>query len=374
MAKSSRAGQKRAVVNVSCPVRIVLLISLLVLAVMSVNGCKAGTEPRKSANQSNPKAPRAAARRPRQKSRAEILGNGQKLDPNKKWRFEDVWSVRLDGDANIYVGAKIDGLVGTYRLSKKNELLMIWPEKAQKSASSVSRFAPMAFDRSGKFYINWIGDDVIRVFDKQGRLVTKFKLVDESLSVAISVSGKYLFFANWVDVGLDAEDNSHIFKYSLSGRLLKKWLVPDSGGAELTLAVGKNDKLYVLKDWDCILVYSQNGKLISKWWQFEGGTKYDFQGARDIATDAHGHVFVSNSETHRIKKFSADGKLLAEWGKLGSGPGEFGPGEDESDPSEAPSSMAVDRDGNVYAVDGANKRIQEFDSNGRFLREIKGSD
>jgi DNA-binding beta-propeller fold protein YncE len=57
-------------------------------------------------------------------------------------------------------------------------------------------------------------------------------------------------------------------------------------------------------------------------------------------------------------KFSPDGQALTTWGSEGSGDGQF----------RALSSVAVDPINNkVYVADPVNRRIQVFDSNGKFL-------
>ena len=57
-------------------------------------------------------------------------------------------------------------------------------------------------------------------------------------------------------------------------------------------------------------------------------------------------------------KFSPDGQVLTVWGSEGSGDGQF----------DGPTSVAVDPTTNkVYVADPLNKRIQIFDSDGKFL-------
>ena len=48
-------------------------------------------------------------------------------------------------------------------------------------------------------------------------------------------------------------------------------------------------------------------------------------------------------------------------GEPGSGPGQF----------NTPHTIAIDAKGNIYVADRGNRRIQVFDSDGKFLREIK---
>ena len=69
---------------------------------------------------------------------------------------------------------------------------------------------------------------------------------------------------------------------------------------------------------------------------------------------ADGHGGTSNN---RIVKFSKDGKYIKEWGKKGTGPGEF----------DIPHALAFDSKGRLFVGDRNNNRIQIFDQDGKFL-------
>jgi DNA-binding beta-propeller fold protein YncE len=86
-----------------------------------------------------------------------------------------------------------------------------------------------------------------------------------------------------------------------------------------------------------------------------------FRQVTDVAFDAADNTFISDGYINsRVAKVDKDGNWRKSWGERGNGPGQF----------NTPHSITVDANGNVYVSDRGNHRIQVFDGEGNFLRQI----
>jgi DNA-binding beta-propeller fold protein YncE len=86
-----------------------------------------------------------------------------------------------------------------------------------------------------------------------------------------------------------------------------------------------------------------------------------FRQVTDMTWDAAGNTYISDGYINsRVAKVNKNGRWLKSFGEPGSGPGQF----------NTPHSIAADAQGNIYVADRGNRRIQVFDGEGKFLREI----
>jgi DNA-binding beta-propeller fold protein YncE len=87
-----------------------------------------------------------------------------------------------------------------------------------------------------------------------------------------------------------------------------------------------------------------------------------FRQPTDVAWGPDGTIYISDGYVNsRVAKISKEGDWIKSWGQRGKGPGEF----------NTPHSIAADAKGHIYVADRANRRIQVFDGDGNFQREIK---
>jgi sugar lactone lactonase YvrE len=87
-----------------------------------------------------------------------------------------------------------------------------------------------------------------------------------------------------------------------------------------------------------------------------------FRQPTDVAWAPDGTIYISDGYVNsRVAKISRDGDWIKSWGQKGKGQGEF----------NLVHSIAADAKGNIYVADRNNRRIQVFDGDGNFQREIK---
>lgn len=93
-----------------------------------------------------------------------------------------------------------------------------------------------------------------------------------------------------------------------------------------------------------------------------------FRQPTDVTWDTQGNIFISDGYINsRIAKFDKNGAWVKSFGVPNSarGPSTV-PGE-----LNTPHSIAADAKGNIYVADRGNRRIQVFDPDGNFLRQIQ---
>ena len=86
-----------------------------------------------------------------------------------------------------------------------------------------------------------------------------------------------------------------------------------------------------------------------------------FRQVTDITWDHAGNGYISDGYINsRVAKVSHGGEWLGSWGTPGDGAGQF----------STPHSIAIDAADHIYVADRGNRRIQVFDTGGKFLRQI----
>ena len=157
--------------------------------------------------------------------------------------------------------------------------------------------------------------------------------------------------------------NRNVVVFDLVSRKYSRIGTEDPGALRMPfgLDLDSQGNLYVLDGTlKRIHVYDANGKYVRMMgqdlkWSRPAGLAIDEPRKRLYVVDAGG---VDN-DNHRVRAIDIQtGKQLFEFGKRGSGNGEF----------NLPRDAVVGSDGLIYVVDGGNFRVQVFDGEGKFVK------
>ena len=148
-----------------------------------------------------------------------------------------------------------------------------------------------------------------------------------------------------------------------TGNLLNSWgdnlfIMPHG------LTVDKENNIWVTDaGLHQVFKFNHKGQLLMKLGEAKvsGSDSAHFNKPTDIAVAGDGSFYVSDGYGNsRVIKFSPTGKYLFQWGKKGNKESEF----------EIPHGICLNKEGNVFVADRENCRIQEFDSNGIFIKQF----
>ncbi len=144
-----------------------------------------------------------------------------------------------------------------------------------------------------------------------------------------------------------------------------------------TVRIDKDDNIWAVdKGSDMVVKFNRFGRVV---WVFgrrkeaadEGAIPWThpdpplapidgmFRQPTDVAWDSDGNIYITDGYVNsRVAKYDKNGEWVKSWGEKGTGPGQF----------RLPHAIVIDRSNNIYVGDRSNRRIQVFDTDGKFQR------
>jgi DNA-binding beta-propeller fold protein YncE len=171
------------------------------------------------------------------------------------------------------------------------------------------------------------------------------------------------------DAGLYALSGSkgHILVSGTAHRMENGISQPPAG-----VGMSRPQALYVSPEGDILVADTGNHRL-----RFigAGGVRHigvkgreagEFDAPQGVTADKEGNIYVSDTQNHRIQIFNPDGIYLRAFGEKSE------EGEADAKPGTffSPADLAFDSQERLYVLDSQNRRIQIFDKNGKFLKQI----
>jgi NHL repeat len=170
-------------------------------------------------------------------------------------------------------------------------------------------------------------------------------------AAAIDKQGR-LYLVDWT---------ARIQVFDRNGAFLTGWRTPDfRSGRPSGLSIDRDGNLLVSDShYHCVRVYSPEGIELRVLGGQPGSERGQLGYVSDAVQDEEGCYYVAEfGEIQRITKFDREGNFITCWGSTGIEPGQF----------SRIRALALGPDGNLYAADACNHRIQVFTREGRLVR------
>lgn len=144
-----------------------------------------------------------------------------------------------------------------------------------------------------------------------------------------------------------------VWYFDLKGKKCSRWDKVGSIRFESPVAmVARNGTCYVADSALGIIAFNFAGKLL-----FTITNHLQRPTGVVVTPDS---LWVADAQRHCIVRFNLAGGFMSEFGRRGTGNGEF----------NFPTHLALDPEGSLYVTDSLNGRVQVFDSQGQFTGQI----
>ncbi len=256
-------------------------------------------------------------------------------------QFQSPAGVAVDGQGNVYLAD-----VGNHRvvkLSADSRILLSFGSEGEREGQFLEPF-DVAVEPDGEVVVLDAAAQRLQRFSPDGRFLAAF--------------GEGLATYRPRGLGVDAAGDLYVadtgglrlLRLSPEGEVLQQW-----GGRGAAIGAGQPVDVAVASDGTIYLTEAEKGLIwrlspdggAASWVAVERANTVD---GPHVAVGPDGRVYVTDPERWRVMVYEPDGQPVAQFGRHGSGPGQF----------QKPVGLAVDAMGRIYVVDSVSCRVQAF--------------
>lgn len=259
--------------------------------------------------------------------------------------FHAPCGIDVDSSGNVYVMDYENHRV--QKFAQNGAFVAAWGELGAE-AGQFANAAGLAVDASSNVYVLDSGNRCIQKFTPEGRFIKRWPLPEtvggefsDASGIAVDASGCVYVAAAW---------SHRVWKCSADGESINSWssAPPPEGEYDFPvgssgIAVDSSGNIYVVNtEHGRIEKFDPQGRMLSSW-EAQGGSG-------GAAVDEDGNLYVADGEHGRVVVFSPNGALIGTLGGDGRGVGRF----------DGPSDVAIDARGCIYVTETRAARVHRF--------------
>lgn len=261
------------------------------------------------------------------------------------------YGVAVDHTGKIYVADPEQRAVLVFNREEKTASM-------RKGNAQFPLFLPIcvAVGKDGRMYVSDSFAGQVVVFDAAGKPVAAFGKGTFKRPGGMSVNSE----KGWLYV-VDVKRNevlifdtrTYAFVKAFGGTSKSEEYEPGTLAGPTNIASDAAGRLYVTDTFNCrIQVFDANGRFVRTFGS-QGVRPGSFLRPKGVAVDAEGHIYVVDSSFNNFQVFTAEGKPLLFVGSAGDSPGQF----------LLPTGMAIDHQNRIYITEQrpTGSRLQIFE-------------
>mgnify|MGYP000905474838 FL=1 len=274
---------------------------------------------------------------------------------NTNGKFGSPVGVTTDAVGNVYVADA--GYDMIHKFSNDGVFIERWGVSGS-ADGELSAPESVSVDAFGNIFVADCGNYRIQKFTSAGVYIAKYGNqgtgeLEFGTHENIAADGDGNIF-------ISDKGNNRIQKITNSGVFVRKWgtlkgIENGQLNAPSDLEIDANGNIFVISQGDSMVrKFNSDGEFVTKW-KVEYDIYKNLNGG--IAVDASGHVYVTIG--YHIQKYTNAGQFITAWGEFGYDNGQF----------RSAASLAVDDLGYIYVADSYSSNIQKFSSDGAFIKK-----
>ncbi len=277
--------------------------------------------------------------------------------------FNQPWGIAYDGSGNLYITDRYNSRV------QKMSVGGSFDSKFGFFAKFLNQPYALTKDSAGNTLVIDSGDNLIEKYDSSNVIIMKFGSYgtgdgqwNNPRGIDIDASGN-IYVADTL--------NNRIEKFSATGTYQSKW---STAGQPWGIVHDTLGNFYVVNsNMHTVQKFTSTGSLVTTFGTSGtlgtsgtiGSGASQFYGPRGMTIDSSNNIYIADTGNNRISKFNSNGVPVTSFGGSNSF-GTYGAGNGQFNWT---ADVALDSSGNIYVTDTNNHRIQKFTSNGIYISQ-----